>query len=106
MKVSLSVFALILIVTSCKYDDLDSLKYNSIITGYDMRDCACCGGLMINFENQSQSYQGKFYLIDNLPTDLGIDNNTTFPIYAYVTYTELTKCSGNIIRIDYFRKIK
>src|SRR5260221_12831874 len=104
MKARTLLFALILMATAhCKYD---SLPVFGIITGYDARLCACCGGLMINFNNQTQSYSGDFYLIDNAPSDLGIQNNATFPIYAEVKYTLLSRCPGNVIRINSFRKIK
>ena|SRR5882762_11909109 len=104
MKLRVLLLLLILTVTSqCNYD---SLPVYGVITGYDARLCACCGGLMINFNNQTQSYAGDFYLIDNRPSDLGIQSNATFPIYVGVTYSLLARCPGNVIRIESFKRIK
>lgn len=87
----------------CSYNDLGRL---AVITGYDVRYCACCGGLMLNFENNTQSYVGDYYLVDN-STDLNLPNNVTFPIYASVTYTLLSNtCGGKHIHINSYRRIK
>lgn len=92
-----------LVLCSCSNNDLGR---SAVVTGYDGRQCACCGGLMINFENNTQSYEGDFYLIDNV-NDLGLPNNVTFPIYAMVTYTLLPNtCGGKHIHINSFKRIK
>jgi hypothetical protein len=98
---------ILLVILGCRYDDTSRVKYNSIITGYDVRDCACCGGLLINFEDQTQPYQGNYFLIDNTPSDLGIEANSTFPIYALVEYLVTSNvCGGNHVHITSFKKIK
>ncbi len=87
---------------SCSNNDLGRA---AVITGYDGRKCACCGGLMINFENITQSYTGDFYLIDN-SSDLGLAN-ATFPLYASVTYTVSSNtCGGKHIHVNSFKRIK
>ena len=90
-------------LTGCSNNDLGR---SAVITGYDPRYCACCGGLMINFENNAQSFTGDFYLIEN-SGDVGIPINTTFPVYAIVTYTVSSNtCSGKHIRINSSRQTK
>ena len=49
-----------------------------IITGFDNRMCSCCGGLLINFKGETQSYVGEFYLIQN-SEELGIGRDARFP---------------------------
>ena len=66
---------------SCKKETL--ANYNVVITGFDLRMCACCGGLMINFDEETKPYNGDFKLIEN-SSDLGISENDNFPIYARV----------------------
>ena len=102
----LLVLTILLLAGGCKEDTFYS---NAVITGYDGRMCACCGGLMINFSNQTKPYAGDFYLIENSADQLGIPNNATFPIYAEVTYTKLSKCqsiSTHYIRISSFVRVK
>lgn len=83
---------------SCKKDA--TTVTDAVITGYDARMCACCGGLMINFENNPSPYSGSFYLINNMPANSGITNSSTFPIYLKVEWEkEPTKCSGSYINI-------
>ena len=78
-----------------------------IITGFDARACPCCGGLMINFKGETEPYKGEFYLIQNSPTELGIDNNSSFPIYVKVNW-ESVGCSqgglGNLINLTKFKR--
>ena len=51
----------------------------AVITGYDMRNCVCCGGLMINFEGKTQpAFSADYYQVKNDPASLGISNTATF----------------------------
>jgi hypothetical protein len=78
--------------------------YNGIITGSDLRKCACCGGLMINFDGETQPYTGDFKLIEN-SSDLGISENDKFPIYAKVEWkSDTTKGCNNIIITKFERR--
>ena len=82
---------------------------DGVITGFDSRMCPCCGGLMINFVGEIQPYKGSFYLIENNPSDLKINDSSTFPIYLKVDWTQKSVgCAfgglGNIIKIIRFKK--
>ena len=60
---------------------------HAVITGYDMRMCACCGGLMINFEGKTEpAFSTEFYQIKNMPESVGITSTTTFPVFVDVTW--------------------
>ena len=82
-----------------------------IITGFDSRLCPCCGGLMINFKGETQSYAGEFYLIQNSPEELGIGQDADFPMYVKVRWTQeglnFVPCAlGNFIKILSIRKLE
>ncbi len=92
---------------SCKKEK--SFMNDGVITGFDTRTCPCCGGLMINFIGETQPYKGAFYLIQNNSSELGIDNNSAFPIYFKVDWTQdrigcTSGAIGNIIKITRFKK--
>ena len=95
--------ALILTAGSCRKAD----KYTSdaIITGFDLRKCMCCGGLMITFNGEPRPYVGDFKLIDN-SADLGISINETFPIYVNVEWiSDPYKCLGNYIKVTKLKRL-
>lgn len=73
---------------SCRKSAKDENVVHAVITGYDPRMCACCGGLMINFDGQTDpGFSTDYYLIKNDPASLGITANTIFPVHANVTWT-------------------
>jgi hypothetical protein len=97
-----TILLLCTLVSSCnKYDAYMS---EAVITGYDARACACCGGLMINFDAITEPYKGDFKLIDNA-SDLGIQPNETFPINVKVDWTSNPNtCGGNHITVIRFKR--
>jgi hypothetical protein len=89
-----------LTILSCqKSTDKDALT-DAVITGFDIRDCVCCGGLMINFKNDPLPYSGEFYLVNELPPKPVIDNNTKFPLYVRVLWKYNDKVCGGAKFID------
>jgi hypothetical protein len=94
---------LILILSnSCK--EKESYMNDGIITGFDLRECACCGGLMITFTNDPKPYSAEFKLIEN-EADLGITDKDTFPIYVKVDWKEsLTSACNRIIITRFVRR--
>lgn len=95
---------LLLLVTfllniSCSNPDEPSMN-DGVITGYDARECACCGGLMINFLNETEPYEGEFYLISNNPADLGISDTAKFPLFVRVSWKkDSISCVNNKVTI-------
>lgn len=88
-------------MTGCKKDN----GYTpAVITGYDLRMCACCGGLMINFDNNPKPYSGPGYDVSNNPDSLGITSTTTFPIYMNVKWEHTPYACGNYITITSFER--
>jgi hypothetical protein len=98
MKQLILLLCLSVSLLSCKKES--TTVSDAVITGYDARLCACCGGLMINFENNPDPYTGTFYLINEMPANSGITTSSTFPIYLKVEWEkEPTKCPDHFINI-------
>jgi hypothetical protein len=77
---------------------------NAVITGYDIRMALCTGGLMINFNGETEPYQGDFKLIDN-SSELGINYDDDFPIYVAVDWiSDSSKCFGNYIKVTRLKR--
>lgn len=74
------------------------------INGYDLRTCACCGGLLVNFDSITKAYSGTFYDCDNAPSSLGIDSNTVFPIYLKVNWKKDGICDSTHIYITNYAR--
>jgi hypothetical protein len=101
------LLVLSLIMPACKKQA--SFMNDAVITGFDSRLCPCCGGLMINFIGETQPYKGEFYLITNDPSELGIANNSVFPIRMKVDWTQngvgcASGAIGNLIKITRFKR--
>ena len=77
---------------------------NAIITGVDYRKCACCGGLMITFTNDSIPYSSEFFDIKDLPANSGITEQSTFPMKVKVAYKKLNEPCGNFVSISILQK--
>jgi hypothetical protein len=84
----------LLTVTGCRKNENNEVISDAVITGYDIRACVCCGGLMLNFNNDPIPYSGTFYLVNELPANSGIDNNTKFPLYVRITWKYNSKVCG------------
>jgi len=103
MKTYLKIATLFVIVSlfsvGCKKHDCQQPKsdlVDAIITGNDLRACACCGGLMITFTTNPTPYAGKFYDIDQMPANTGINENSTFPVNVRVKYNTTTSCGDHV----------
>jgi hypothetical protein len=90
----------LLILTDCQKSGDSDTNSNAVFTGYDARACVCCGGLMINFNNDTIPYSGTFYLVNELPSNPVIDNNTKFPLYARVTWKFSPRNCGGTNFVD------
>ncbi len=98
------IFLFLFSISDCTYDyGMDNGVNDAVITGFDYSMCACCGGLIISINGFPSSLPDKTYRIDNLPSDLGINNSTRFPIYLKIRWLKLNKCSGRYIRIDWYQ---
>lgn len=100
-RISTLLFALGFIVLSCSNNDEDdntSMQFQSTatISGFDMTLCGCCGGWIINIDNEVSDKR-----FSTLPQDSNIDlENSTFPINVQLNWTESDDYCGNGITID------
>jgi hypothetical protein len=68
----------------------------AIITGYDMRKCACCGGLMVTFSNDPTPYSADFVLVETMPKGSTINESTKFPVHVCIKYEKLETSCGTV----------
>jgi len=80
MKTSILVLSLGLMIVGCKKNNEAPYQSKGIIIGYDYRTCAMCGGLEITIENDTTKNPPPFYEINASLQQLGISENTKFPI--------------------------
>jgi hypothetical protein len=89
MKKSLLLFAaLALSLTACKKDE--PYMTDAVLTGYDLRNCACCGGLLLNMGNAVLKYSSEYYFVDQYPASFVIDSTTIFPVYVRISWKYTT----------------
>ena len=101
MKVLFNLFCFsLLIVSGCKKNPQDSNYYmnEAVITGFDNRMCACCGGLMFHFTATVDSISDHDRLVDDKNL-LGITNDTKFPLTVKLDWTKSKSCLGNFIYV-------
>lgn len=81
-----------LFILNCKKTEIEpSFQSAGIITGQDLRMCACCGGLIIKIDNSE-------YLINKLPSDFddGVTKNKIgFPLNVSLDWELKSNCGGN-----------
>jgi hypothetical protein len=79
-----------------KEKDMD----NALLTGFDQRQCPCCGGPMLTFSKDPTPYKDSFYLVENDLAVFGISESTTFPVAVKVAWKKVAKCSNKYVHID------
>lgn len=82
----------------------DEYMNKAIITGYDLRTCACCGGLMITFSENSNPYAADYKLLQNDPASMGISEASKFPIYIELDWEPVSSCNGMWIKATRYKK--
>jgi hypothetical protein len=77
---------------------LDEQDYmsNGAITGWDLRDCMCCGGYFIDIDIDKATYR-----FSDLPAGSSINlDNPTFPIYVKLDWAKIpNSCLGDEIKV-------
>ena len=98
LKIISFVTVMLAVVVSCSAQD--SLKSSGVITGYDLRECMCCGGYFIEIDSTK-------YRFDQLPdsTDFTIPNNPEFPINVSLDWhPDSSACLGDEIIVTAIKK--
>ncbi len=88
---------LVLFVSDCCVDvDMTNWMNEAEITGYDYRECACCGGYFIDID-------GEIYRFYEIPSgsDVEITAESDFPIPVNINWHQFPDgCMGDEIGID------
>ena len=92
----LTILGFCLVIFSCKKESSTVNLQEAIITGYDMRLCGCCGGLMFSFDGNEEAYKGDFKIASELPASFQIPD--TFPLHVKINFEETGPC--NLIEVS------
>lgn len=86
-------FALLCCIAACEEDN-NPYESEGLITGYDLRLCACCGGFFIEIDDTV--YRG------DLPDGHGLDTSAeNMPLAVYLDWEIITpSCEENMILIS------
>ncbi len=89
--------ALLFIGINCsKKESLSPDASDAVITGFDLTECGCCGGFIVNIVN-TPPYSTSF-LAKELPSGSNINSNSDFPVYVKIEWqADTTECDRNII---------
>lgn len=102
--VTISTLILLILVTTCDKKEESTYMGEGVITGYDPRDCACCGGLLINLNSSStEMFTDSTYQIDKVPENFIIDVNSSFPVFISLDYKYSGALCGTTIDITRFK---
>jgi hypothetical protein len=106
MKKANSIFMILLLTimfNACEHKDYEYMG-EGVLTGYDPRDCACCGGLVINLNsNSTDFFTDSTYQIDIVPDDFDI-TSFDFPVLIKLDYERNGKLCGKTIDILKFER--
>ena len=92
------VFTASLFFAACIKDEYPAKGY---IVGYDLRDCACCGGYYINLDNNN-TLNDNTKVAGTLPSDFVFDSNE-LPLKVQLDWVPGGGCLSNNIIV---KKIK
>jgi hypothetical protein len=101
--VTISTLILLILLTTCNKKQESTYMGEGVITGYDPRDCACCGGVLINLNSSStEMFTDSTYQIDKVPENFNINVNSNFPIFIRLDYQYTGALCGTTIDIIRF----
>jgi hypothetical protein len=99
-KLIVGTCALFIALICCHKENSSDYKSSGLITGPDVRMCACCGGWFIQIDSTT-------YEFDTLPDNSKINLETeSFPIYVKLDWqlAGSTACPANKIIIKRIKK--
>ncbi len=92
------VLVSLLMLNSC--DKEDELLDDAVITGYDYRECLCCGGLIVNFGGSTDTFPDNYFLIRNKPEDTDLGPESDFPVFVHINWSVVKDLCGGDTFID------
>ncbi len=101
---SLTILFAALFLSGCKKERIDLIP--AVLKGFDLRDCACCGGIMVTFPSDTSTQDNTFYLWDWANNQYDLQNDT-FPLNVKIRYKLLPQgCAAAKGKIEVIELIK
>jgi hypothetical protein len=95
-----TILVVISIFSACDKKEPSEYMGVGVITGFDPRDCACCGGLLINLNSTlTDMFTDSTYQVDHVPPNFPIGTNAVFPIFIRLDYLRTNALCGKTIDI-------
>jgi hypothetical protein len=94
-RISIALIGMVMVVASCCKGD-DNLK-DAVITGYDLRACACCGGVRFNKGDDTMPYSSNTLLTDSLPAAFTSRYTLKFPMRVKLSWLPDTSLCGKAL---------
>ncbi len=106
MKRLITILYVVLIFSACKKSNVSPYSSQGTLTGYDRGVCPMCGGIEIVIKNDTTTNPPSFYRINKTLTQLGIKENTSFPINVSLNWQHETGLNGgNYITVGQIKVI-
>ncbi len=99
MKRFASIIAIFIFISCSK---TKTFINTGVISGPDVRTCACCGGLYFHFTNVPDTLNKP--LVN--PGIFQFSSDVKFPVYIQVDWQKTTTCSGDAIKIISFKLLQ
>ena len=80
MKILVIALCLLSLSYGCKKTGVKPFQSQGTLTGYDPATCQVCGGIKLTINNDTTKNAPPFYRIPETLTQMGINENTAFPI--------------------------
>ncbi len=108
MKKFILILCSVLLLISCKKSNESPCKSSGVLVGYDYSMCSFCGGIKITIKNDTTTNQPPFYRIGKTLSELGIGENTKFPINVSLNWRRDTSVlkEGYYIIVDLIKVVK
>lgn len=71
---------------NCHKDTCDNTFLNATLLHFDQRECVCCGGVFVHFDDPALNNKDENYQWLQISTDFGIDEHTKFPVAVRIRY--------------------
>jgi len=98
--ITIFTLSLLTLMTTCDNKEEYTYMGEGVITGFDPRDCACCGGLLINLNSSStELFSDSTYQVNQVPENFYIDVDTGFPVFIRLDYERTNALCGKTIDI-------
>ncbi|XZF14182.1 hypothetical protein ACTHGU_20580 [Chitinophagaceae bacterium MMS25-I14] len=83
----------ILVFAGCHKNDNKISK--ATLLGYDLSNCACCGGLIMKFDDNN-----TYFRVSHLPQSSSINEGTQFPVKVFIEWKpDSNACGKNFVYI-------